>query len=175
MAVDGVNGMGMGTTGHEDATMVTRRRLLRGVVTGGLLVAAVPLVAACGGAPASAGKPAASGTVKPAGGDTKPGADGPTVDMNDQNKYVPESITVKKGTTVTWRNIGLMVHNVQTDPTGAMDKNNAVVPAGAKTFASPMIEAGKTWSTTFDVVGNYTYFCLPHQALGMVGKVTVTE
>lgn len=156
------------TGSSEDMAGMTRRQLLRGVITGGLVIAAAPLVAACGGAPAS-------GASKPAGGDTKPAAGGTTVDMNDQNQYVPAQITVKKGATVTWRNVGTMVHNVQTDPTGVIDKTHAVVPAGAKTFASPMIEAGKTWSTTFDVVGDYTYFCLPHQALGMFGKVTVTE
>jgi plastocyanin len=155
-----------------------RRNLLRGLLAGGALVAAAPLIAACGGAQATGGGPAIS---KPASGQVaKPPAAagataGATVEMNDQNKFVPESITVKKGTAVTWKNVGAMIHNVQTDPAGVIDKANAQVPSGATPFASPMIEAGKTWSYTFDVVGEYRYFCLPHQALGMVGKVTVTE
>jgi plastocyanin len=150
---------------------------LRGLAVGGLGLVAAPLLAACG-APQTAGggpavsKPVSAEAVK-AGGQAVGATT--TVDMNDQNKFVPESITIKKGASVTWKNVGVMVHNVQTDPTGIVDAKNAKSPAGAKPFASPMIEAGKTWSHTFDVVGEYTYVCLPHQTMGMVGKVIVTD
>lgn len=152
-----------------------RRRLLKSLLVGGLMLAAAPLATACGGTQTTASGNQVS---KPAVGEAKPvvaKADGPTVDMNDQNQYVPAALTVKKGTAVTWKNVGTMIHNVQTDPTGVIDPRNARVPSGAKPFASPMINGGSAWSYTFEAPGEYAYFCLPHQALGMIGKVTVTE
>jgi plastocyanin len=153
-----------------------RRRLLKGLLAGGVLAAAASLAAACGGTATTAGGASVS---KPAGSEAKPAAAAKTgavtVEMNDQNKFVPDAITVKKGTTVTWKNSGMMVHNIVTDASLAIDKAHAKVPSGAKPFTSPMVNGGGTWSYTFEVPGEYVYFCQPHEALGMVGKVTVTE
>jgi plastocyanin len=33
---------------------------------------------------------------------------------------------------------------------------------------------GATYVRTFDVPGQYTYFCIPHEALGVVGHHTVS-
>lgn len=171
---------------YNDATRrLGRRGLLRGLVIGGAALAAGPLLAACGGTQATGSGPAVSkpasgevakpaGTVQPAAGGAAAGA--ATVEMTDQNKFVPDTITVKKGAAVTWKNTGtMMIHNVDTEAATATDPKNAQVPSGAKTFSSPMVESGKTWSYTFDVAGEYRYYCLPHQALGMLGKVIVTE
>ncbi len=156
-----------------------RRKLLRGLLAGGAMLLAAPIVAACGGAqPQVQTAPktgAQTGAQTSAKAETKAGATTVTVEMNDQNKFVPETVTVKKGATVTWKNSGMMVHNIVTDPNLAVDKSHARVPDGAKIFTSPMVNAGGTWSHTFDVAGEYTYFCQPHEALGMVGKVVVTE
>jgi plastocyanin len=165
---------------HEikrDETVIEtgRRRLLKGLLAGGALAAAASLAAACGGTATTAGGASVS---KPASGEAQPAAaktSAVTVEMNDQNKFVPDAITVKKGTTVTWKNSGTMVHNVVTDASIAIDKAHAKVPSGAKPFTSPLVNGGGTWSYTFEVPGEYVYFCQPHEALGMVAKVTVTE
>ncbi|MCL5279758.1 MAG: plastocyanin/azurin family copper-binding protein [Planctomycetes bacterium] len=33
----------------------------------------------------------------------------------------------------------------------------------------------RVFQHTFEVPGTYVYFCLPHEAMGMVGKVTVQK
>jgi plastocyanin len=123
---------------------------------------------ACGGAAGAGGKTAG----EPAA--AKPAA-GLVVEMNDQNTYAPPTLSVKKGTTVTWKNGGTMPHNIVSDATIAIDKTHARVPSGVKPFISPMLMGGGTWSYTFDVPGEYGYFCQPHEALGMVARITVTD
>jgi plastocyanin len=54
-----------------------------------------------------------------------------------------------------------------------MNKGDAVLPDGAQPWDSGIITGGQTYSHTFDVAGQYSYFCIPHEALGMVGKITV--
>lgn len=163
-----------------------RRRLLRGLLAGGALLLAGPVAAACGAQPAvptapkTEAKPTTGAATTPAAGQTAPKTEakpaaGTTVEMTDANKFVPETVTVKKGSTVTWKNSGTMAHNVVTDATLAIDKAHAKLPSGAKAFTSPMILGGSSWAQTFEVAGEYSYFCQPHEALGMVGKVVVTE
>jgi plastocyanin len=146
---------------------VDRRRFLG--LLGGLALLGVPLVGACAAQPTV--QPKAPAQV----GQTSGQVGAVTVEMNDQNKFVPELVTIKKGGTVTWKNVGTMVHNVSTDATMAADKAHAAIPSTAKPFTSPMLNGGQSFAHTFDVAGEYTYFCQPHEALGMVGRVVVTE
>jgi plastocyanin len=46
------------------------------------------------------------------------------------------------------------------------------VPRGATVS---WVNTGQSYSHTFDTSGQYTYFCIPHEALGMVGQVTVSS
>jgi plastocyanin len=148
---------------------LTRRAALRGLAIGGLALAAAPTLAACGGAATTGGGAAVA---KPAAVQASAAT---TIEMGDQNKFTPDSITVKKGTTVTWKNTGSMPHNVVNDATIAIDKAHAKAPSGTKPFTSPMLMGGGVWSHTFETPGEYVYFCQPHEALGMVAKVIVTE
>lgn len=46
-----------------------------------------------------------------------------------------------------------------------------------KYFVSPQlgdIPTGRAWSLTFDTAGTFSYFCVPHANIGMIGQVTVT-
>lgn len=76
------------------------------------------------------------------------------------NDYSPAKITVKKGTTVTWTNEDSVQHTVT-----AKD--------GQKGPDSGMLSKGQSFSYTYDEVGTFEYFCVPHPF--MVGTVTVTE
>ncbi|HSL00756.1 MAG TPA: plastocyanin/azurin family copper-binding protein [Rubrobacteraceae bacterium] len=82
-----------------------------------------------------------------------------TVGMDD-NFFEPANITVEPGTTVTWVQNGSNPHTT-TSYDGLWD--------------SGMIEGGSggSFSFTFDEPGTYDYFCIPHEAQGMVGSVTV--
>lgn len=73
--------------------------------------------------------------------------------------YTPSTITVKKGTTVTWTNKDAMVHTVTSDSGSQMDSGN--------------MSEGDTYSVTFDEAGTFTYHCVPHPQ--MKGTVIVTE
>ena len=47
------------------------------------------------------------------------------------------------------------------------------VPVGAEPFDSGNIDAGGSYSYTFNVPGTYQYVCLPHELAGMIGVVVV--
>jgi plastocyanin len=142
--------------------------------SGGSSAASTPAAKASGTQAATTPAAKTSGTAA-TGGAAKSGAAAATVEMTDENKFVPETVTIKKGETIAWKNTGTMVHNVSTDATLAIDKSHAKLPSGAKAFSSPILTGGQTFSHTFDVAGDYVYFCQPHEAVGMVGKITVTE
>lgn len=71
--------------------------------------------------------------------------------------YLPISIEIESGTTVTWANDDSVVHTV-TD--------------NEKSFDSEFIQAGKTWSHTFESPGIIDYICTLHP--WMKGTVSVT-
>ena len=84
-----------------------------------------------------------------------------TVRMED-NFFDQANITVEPGTTVTWVQSGNNPHTT-TSYDGLWD--------------SGMIEGGSggTFSYTFEEPGRYDYYCIPHESMGMVGSVTVSE
>lgn len=96
-----------------------------------------------------------------------------TVAMTDAMRYDPPSITINAGETVLWRNTSGLVHTVTAEPEAARDPSHVQLPEGAEPFGSGMIQSGDTFTHTFTVPGEYTYFCVPHEMLGMVGTVTV--
>jgi plastocyanin len=73
----------------------------------------------------------------------------------------PESITVKKGTTVTWTNEDSAKHDVV--PEMETDEFKA----------SKLFGKGETYSVTFNTVGSFSYYCSPHPY--MKGTIEVTE
>lgn len=109
-----------------------------------------------------------------ASGETASGGDAsPKVEMTQALKFAPAEITIAKGETVTWTNVSDVPHTVTADPAKANDASHVRLPDGAETFDSGMIDPGGTFSRTFDVPGRYTYFCIPHEAAGMVGEIVV--
>lgn len=101
-------------------------------------------------------------------------AGGQTVNMTDANQFQPATVTVARGTTITWLNVGTVPHTVTDDPTKAANPSDSVLPAGAQPWDSGMIAGGENFSHTFDTPGQYVYFCIPHESLGMVGRITVS-
>ena len=74
--------------------------------------------------------------------------------------FSPASLTVAKGTTVTWTNNDSTAHTVtETD--------------GKKGPDSSSIDQGATYSFTYDAPGTDQYHCSIHPS--MTGTVTVTE
>jgi len=132
---------------------------------------ALLLVVACSGASTSAPP---NSTTGPSGSGGSGAAQNVTVNMTDAYQFTPASITVKAGTTVTWMNTGQQPHTSTDDASKAINQSNSVLPAGAEPWDSGLLNAGQSSSHTFTTPGQYTYFCIPHEALGMVAHVTVT-
>ena len=97
------------------------------------------------------------------------------VEMTDELKYVPQTLTIKVGDTVTWRNTGKTRHTVTDDPMKARKKESARLPDGVQLWDAGYISRGQSWSRKFDVPGQYTYFCIPHELAGMVATIVVEE
>lgn len=70
--------------------------------------------------------------------------------------FTPSTITVTTGTTVTWTNQDMVVHNVVSSPA---------------LFNSGSMANGETFSFKFSTAGNYSYSCTLHPS--MSGTVVV--
>jgi plastocyanin len=107
-----------------------------------VLIAA--FVSACGGSGASQGAPAAGG-----------------VNITD-DAFSPTTITVAKGTSVTWTTTGSDGHTVTAND-GSFDSSNGT---GAT------LAAGRVFTQTFATAGTFAYHCKIHSS--MPGTITVT-
>ena len=98
------------------------------------------------------------------------------VEMTGQFTFVPDDLTVNVGDTVTWRNVSVVPHTSTCDPEQANNPEEHVqLPEGAETWDSGLLGRDEEFSHTFEVPGGYTYFCIPHEANGMVASLTVEE
>lgn len=94
-------------------------------------------------------------------GDTSVTPLGPN-DVGIQNfSFGPDPLTVKVGTTVTWRNRDSDTH------TATADSGDPVM------FDTGNIAGGKNGTVTFATAGTYHYHCNIHQY--MTGTITVTS
>lgn len=93
--------------------------------------------------------------------------------MTDGLQFRPARVTVKRGTRVTWRNVGTVAHTITTVRSKAAIKSHARVPATARAWDSGFV-AGESYSRVLRVPGVYRYFCIPHEGAGMTGTIVVT-
>ena len=93
-------------------------------------------------------------TVTNAPGSSTPGC--------EPNCFVPSTVTIEAGETVTWDNTDTAAHTA----TGGSATDG---PSGV--FDSSLIMATQSYSFTFDTPGTYVYFCMVHP--WMVGTVVV--
>ncbi|MEE9282977.1 MAG: cupredoxin family copper-binding protein, partial [Nitrososphaerales archaeon] len=76
-------------------------------------------------------------------------------------EFNPESITIKSGTTITWINLDVVSHTV----------NSGTHETPADLFESGFLEQREIFSYTFNEPGVYLYYCEPHPY--MKGVITV--
>ena len=112
---------------------------MRAIKPGMCVVTALAVAALAAGALASEGAPAADAKVQ-----------------IDQYAFLPQRITVKPGTTVTWTND---------------DDDSHTVASSSKVFKSKALDTGDKFSFTFTTPGAYQYFCSVHPY--MTGAVVV--
>ncbi|HYW30452.1 MAG TPA: plastocyanin/azurin family copper-binding protein [Gemmatimonas sp.] len=159
-----------------------------------VVTSAALLLGACGGDKAAEGTtPDTGAAVMPPAGETTPaagaGAMMPITGTTHEVKmygdatgyrFDPADITIKAGDGIKFTFVNGGPHNVAFDPT--------VVPAAAKTqlIANMPEQAGElsgkmllaeneNYTISFAGVpaGTYDYFCTPHLAMNMKGKITV--
>jgi plastocyanin len=92
-----------------------------------------------------------------AGSVNAPVSNSNNVIVNIQNfKYIPQTVTINVGQTITWINHDKIIH--------AVGSKNGLVKCGALTF-------GQSYSQTFNKPGVYNYFCPMHP--WMLGQIIV--
>jgi plastocyanin len=126
----------------EARVRVRPRRLLVGIIA---VLAALTTVAACGSDSSGGGAPPATATESASSG-SAPAGGGSTVEIMNF-MFMPGSLTVPVGTTVTWK------FDDSTDHTVSADDNS---------FASSPMANGQTFTHTFSTAGTVAYHCSIH-------------
>ncbi|NEO90619.1 MAG: plastocyanin [Moorea sp. SIO3G5] len=80
---------------------------------------------------------------------------------NGQLKFEPSTLTIKAGETVKWVMNNIGPHNVVFDD------------AESLTHKKMLMAKGSSYTSTFDEVGEYSYYCAPHRGAGMGGTIIV--
>jgi plastocyanin len=102
-------------------------------------------------------------TTGASGGDSvtiSPGSSSPS----NGKFFVPDTLTVSKGTTVSWTNGDSTLHTVTS---GSPEAGNS-----GTEFDSSYLAAGKTFQHPFNTAGTFDYYCTLHPY--MKGKVVVS-
>lgn len=150
-----------------------------------MFVATVLVLAACGDKKAD-DSATAGDTVGMAAPAPAPAATGTThevqmIQEGTEYKYSPAALTIKTGDVVVFKSVSGGLHNVQFEvgkvPEGALAILNAAIPNRQGDMSSELVDAGGSVTISFAgaPVGDYDFFCLPHQTMGMKGKITVTS
>lgn len=165
---------------HTSHTRDEARRTMRVPA----MIAAVALVlAACGGEK----KEGAESTETPEA--TAPAAAAVTgtthvVEMIQDGttfKFSPAELSIKAGDAVTFKSVSGGLHNVQFWPDSIPPASAAVLDAAILNkqgpLASALLNTGEEMTINFAgaPAGEYKFTCLPHMAMGMHGKITVTQ
>jgi plastocyanin len=146
-------------------------------------------LAACGGEKKPEAQSTTTTTAAPeqpaAAPAAAPAAGGTNHDVNmvldgSTYKYDPAELTIKAGDVVTFHNKSGGPHNVSfwTDsiPSGAADVLKGTMPDQMAPLEGPLLtEPDAAYKISFAgaPTGQYKFYCLPHLALGMHGKLTV--
>ncbi|MGH7526462.1 MAG: plastocyanin/azurin family copper-binding protein [Gemmatimonadales bacterium] len=141
------------------------------------------VLAACGGEKKAEDQQTTATPEQPAPPAEGGAAAGATHDVNmvlegSSYKYVPDQISIKGGDVIRFHNVSGGPHNVafwgDSIPKGAesaISVPDPLSPLSSKLAVAPdeVIEVKFTKAPA----GEYKFFCTPHLAMGMKGKVTV--
>lgn len=93
--------------------------------------------------------------------------------MTDDMRFAPQHAAISVGTHVMWINDGGLPHTSTDAPGQARVEEHNVLPRDAAPWNSGELEPGERFVQGFTVKGNYTYVCLLHEGVGMIGTLTV--
>jgi len=107
--------------------------------------------------------------------DLPPGIYAQIIDMTSAFSFSPETVTIKAGEAVLWRNHSSFTHSVIFDPQKATEAVDVILPRDAEPFASGDIPPGETFAHKFTVPGSYRYVCAHHEGVNMHGMIIVAQ
>lgn len=120
------------------------------------ILAAAALATGCSSSKSHSNPPSSAGIGGATSTSANAGASGDQVEVKNF-AFSPNALSVKVGTTVTWKFDDDTAHTVKADD---------------GSFQSSALTGGKTYSFTFNKAGQYSYICSIHPS--MHGKVTVS-
>lgn len=86
---------------------------------------------------------------------------GEVVEIEIRNyEFSQPELHIEPGTTVRWKNTTNTYHTVTPDGHNAWTQWQTA-------------SEGQTFEVTFNVAGEYPYYCIPHRSLGMMGTIIV--
>lgn len=91
----------------------------------------------------------------------------------DGTHFEPHAVWVEQGGTVTWK-LDSGSHTTTTYAEGN-DRPQRIPDDASGWNSGTLSEPGTTFEHTFETVGVYDYFCIPHQTTGMIGTVIVGD
>ncbi|HVE38823.1 MAG TPA: plastocyanin/azurin family copper-binding protein [Planctomycetota bacterium] len=139
----------------------------------GSWIAMVALTSIFAGCSSDSADHQSSGTTGYRDSDKSTTAHETTVEINSQHQFMPREISIRTGETILWKNNSGDTHTVTCDPTKVTNRDDVVMPTGAKAFHSGELRPGKTYKQTFNTAGTYRYVCVMHERDGMTGTITV--
>jgi plastocyanin len=77
--------------------------------------------------------------------------------------FVPESLDITVGDTVTWLNKGSIDHTTTSGENGVPDGN----------WDSGLVSPGNSFTRVFSTAGTFPYYCAIHYSMGMTGRIIV--
>lgn len=89
--------------------------------------------------------------------------------------FDPVGLRIEPGQTVRWVNRDKGNTHTTTAYHPAHFNRPRRMPEGAKPWNSGYLLPGRSFSITLSEPGVYDYFCIPHEAAGMVGRIIVGE
>lgn len=95
------------------------------------------------------------------------------IEMTDEMKFMPETMTVRVGETVLWVNHGSLPHTATDNPINAAVPEHNILPVGATSWDSKALQQGESYKYEPKAPGNYTYSCTLHEVNGMIGHLIV--
>ena len=142
--------------------IVSARKRLRLALFCLVALSALVFLAACGGDTGTGGTTPTAGTTPTVGTTSTPAATATQAgntqtvmiitDSNGSFAFSPASLTIKAGTTVTWKNTTAAPHTVTSDDGKSFDSGSA----------NPIAAQSGTFSFTFTTAGTFAYHCAIH-------------
>ncbi|MEX0691937.1 MAG: plastocyanin/azurin family copper-binding protein [Gemmatimonadales bacterium] len=151
-----------------------------------ILAGLVLVAVACGGGESGSSDSAPAAT--PAADAAQPAAQGAVhevrMELTAGGDYVysPAALTIRQGDRVRWLNISGFPHNVafygDRIPAGAEAILNAAMTNRMGSLSGAlMVAPNAVYEISFAgaPTGTYNYFCTPHEMVGMVATLTITQ